>query len=534
MADDIVDVLIIGAGASAAAFAWSMADTRMRILCLEQGDWMNPAEYPSTTKHWQTRRQVAYNQSPNVRQRDTDYPINEDESAVSVANFNGVGGGTILYSAHFPRFKPSDFRVKSLDGLADDWPLTYQDLDPFFAQNDKNMGVSGLPGDPMIPYHDMPLHHIPIGKMGDAMGRGFNKLGWHWWPSDAAIISEDYEGREKCANLGPCNSGCAKGAKSSVDIAYWPLNQRLGVELKTRCRVREITVDENDMATGAIYFDENGVEHHQRAEMVVMACNGVGTPRLLLNSTSKNFPDGLANRSGLVGKNLMFHPWGMVEGFIDEDMMSHLGPQGTCLLSQEFYETDTARDFVRGYTLQVTRGMAPVAVATNGTLGGDIPWGKEHHEAFRRYYGNSVLVGICCEDLPEEVNHVTLDPELKDSNGIPAPKLNYRLSENSERMMSHGLARATEALEAAGAFKISPYGQVRHTGWHLMGTARMGDDPQKSVVNGWGRSHDVKNLFVIDGSIFVTSGAVNPTTTIQALSLYIADQIKSNLANLFD
>ena len=118
--------------------------------------------------------------------------------------------------------------------------------------------------------------------------------------------------------------------------------------------------------------------------------------------------------------------------------------------------------------------------------------------------------------------------------GIPAPKLNYRLSENSERMMSHGLARATETLEAAGAFKVTPYGQVRHTGWHLMGTARMGDDPQKSVVNGWGRSHDVKNLFVIDGSVFVTSGAVNPTTTIQALSLYIADQIKNNLANLFD
>ena len=142
MADDVVDVLIIGAGASAAAFAWSMADTRMRILCLEQGDWMNPADYPSTSKHWQVRRQIAYNQSPNIRQRDTDYPINEDESAVSVANFNGVGGGTILYSAHFPRFKPSDFRVKSLDGVADDWPLTYQDLDPYFAQNDKNMGVS--------------------------------------------------------------------------------------------------------------------------------------------------------------------------------------------------------------------------------------------------------------------------------------------------------------------------------------------------------------------------------------------------------
>ena len=340
MAEDIADILIIGAGASSAAAAWSLADTRMRIICLEQGDWMNPSEYPSNSKQWQVLRQVDYNQSPNIRKRETDYPINEEDSAVSVANFNGVGGGTILYSAHFPRFKPSDFKVKSLDGVADDWPIDYKTLDPYFAQNDRNMGVSGLAGDPAIPWHEPPLPPIPIGRMGEAMGRGLNKLGWHWWPSDAAIISEDYEGRGKCLNLGPCNSGCAQGAKSSVDVAYWPVNQRLGVELRTRCRVSQILVDNNDMATGVLYFDENGVEHLQRAEIVIMACNGVGTPRMLLNSTSAGFPDGLANRSGLVGKNLMFHPCGFVEGFLDQPLDSHLGPQGTCILSQEFYETD--------------------------------------------------------------------------------------------------------------------------------------------------------------------------------------------------
>lgn len=534
MPDDIVDVLIIGAGASSAAAAWSLADTKMRILCLEQGDWMNPAEYPSTGKHWQTLRNTEYHQSPNVRRRDTDYPINEDESAVAIANFNGVGGGTILYSGHFPRLKPSDFRVKTLDGVADDWPIDYWTLEPYFAQNDINMGVSGLPGDPAIPYHEPPLPPVPLGKVGEAMAQGFNRLGWHWWPADTAIITEDYEGREKCINLGPCNSGCARGAKSSVDIAYWPLNLRMGIQLKTRCRVREITVDDNDMATGAIYFDEHGVEHHQRAEVVILACNGIGTPRLLLNSKSKNFPDGLANRSGLVGKNLMFHPWGMVEGTFDSPMDSHLGPQGSCILSQEFYETDPSRDFVRGYTIQVTRGLPPVDIAVNGTLRGDIPWGKGHHEAFQKYYGRTLLIGLCCEDLPEEINRVTLDPELTDSHGIPAPKITYRLSENSEKMLSHGLQRISDALEAAGAVQINPYGQVRDTGWHLLGTARMGTDPEKSVVNEWGRSHDVKNLFIIDGSIFVTSAAVNPTTTIQALALYIADQMKKNLANLFD
>jgi len=230
--------------------------------------------------------------------------------------------------------------------VADDWPIDYRTLEPHFAQNDKNMGVSGLPGDPATPYHEMPLPPIAIGKMGETMGRGFNKLGWHWWPSDTAIISENYEGRQRCINLSPCNSGCAQGAKSSVDIAYWPVNIRMGIELKTRCRVREITVDENDMATGVVYFDEQGIERFQRAEVVILACNGVGTPRLLLNSKSKSFPEGLANRSGLVGKNLMLHPWGRIEGTFTEMLHSHLGPQGSCILSQEFYETDPNRDFI--------------------------------------------------------------------------------------------------------------------------------------------------------------------------------------------
>ena len=534
MPEDIVDVLIIGAGASSAAAAWSLSDTKMRIVCLEQGDWMNPADYPSTKKNWQILRDTEYNQSPNIRCRDTDYPINEIDSDIAVANFNGVGGGTILYSGHFPRLKPSDFRTKSLDGVGDDWPIEYDLLEPYFAQNDRNMGVSGLAGDPAGPYHKPPLPAVPMGKIGEIMGKGFNKLGWHWWPSDAAIITENYQGREKCINLGPCNFGCAQGAKGSVDIAYWPVNQRLGVELKTRCRVSEITVGQNNMATGAIYFDENGIERHQRAEVVIMACNGVGTPRILLNSKSRQFPNGLANSSGLVGKNLMLHPWGFVEGFFDKSMESDLGPMGTCMLSQEFYETDPGRNFVRGYTLQITRGKSPVSIAVQHTLRGDIPWGPDHHVNFEKYLGRSVNINVCCEDLPEESNMVSLDSELTDSNGIPAPKISYRVSENSNRMMKHGVDRAVEVLKAAGAFQVNPYGRNRDTGWHLLGTARMGNDPEKSVVNEWGRAHDVKNLFIVDGSVFVTSGAVNPTTTIQAIALYIADHMKKNLANLFD
>ena len=272
MADDAVDVLIIGAGASGAAVAWSLAETRMRIVCLEQGGWMNPAEYPSTRRDWETARAQEFAPSPNIRQLPSDYPVNDADSPIAVLNYNAVGGSTILYSAHFPRFHPSDFRVRSLDGVADDWPIDYWTLEPFFAENDRNIGVSGLAGDPAIPAHEPPLPPVPLGRMGEAMGRGFNNLGWHWWPSDSAIVTRPYEGRDKCLNLGPCNAGCAQGAKSSADVSYWPMAQRAGVELRTQCRVREITVDERDMATGVTYYDADGVEGHQRAEVVIVAC----------------------------------------------------------------------------------------------------------------------------------------------------------------------------------------------------------------------------------------------------------------------
>jgi choline dehydrogenase-like flavoprotein len=534
MSEDVVDVLIIGAGASGAAFAWSLADTRMRIVCLEQGDWTKPSEYPTNAANWEFQAFGPYHIDPNVRGRVTDYPIDDSESDVTVVNFNGVGGSTILYGAHFPRLHPSDFRVRSLDGVADDWPIDYDTLEPWFALNDRMTGVSGLAGDPMYPPKQPPLPPLPLGLMGEAVARGFNRLGWHWWPSDSAIISQPYEGRDRCLNLGPCTSGCAQGGKSSTDITYWPAAIRRGVELRTRCRVREITLGENGLANGVVYYDRDGTERFQRAEVVVLACNGVGTPRMLLNSTSRRFPNGLANSSGLVGRNLMFHPFGYAQGVFAERLDTHKGPNSCCLLSKEFYETDPARGFVRGYNLQVIRGIGPLATAMSGFASGAIPWGTRHHEAFARRFDHLATIAAVCEDLPEPHNTVTLDPVKVDSDGIPAPKITYRYSENSKRMMAHGLARAEEALRAAGAVEVMTSGALKTSGWHLLGTARMGDDPETSVVNGWGRSHDVKNLFIIDGSIFVTGGGVNPASTIQALALYIADTMKKHLANLFD
>jgi choline dehydrogenase-like flavoprotein len=297
--DEIVDVLIIGAGASGAAVAWSLAETRMKILCLEQGDWIKSTEFPSNGRDWEARRYTDFDISPNRRARDTDYPINDDNSPMKIANFNGVGGGTILFTAHYPRMHPSDFRVRTLDGVADDWPIDYWMLESYFADNDRMTGVAGLAGDPAYPPHQPTMPPVPLGKTGTRYARAMNRLGWHWWPSDIAVATTEYDGRAKCINLGHCTPGCAQGAKASVDISYWPHALRARVELRTRCRVREITTDERGMASGVIYYDAKGVERFQPAEVVILAANGIGTPRLLLNSASACFPTGLANSSGL-------------------------------------------------------------------------------------------------------------------------------------------------------------------------------------------------------------------------------------------
>ena len=506
----------------------------MHIVCLEQGGMPNPAEYPAAGRDWEARRHGDAHPSPNIRKLAADYPVNDDASPIKVLNYNAVGGSTVLFAGHFPRMHPSDFRVRSLDGVADDWPVDYQTLEPFFAENDRMMGVAGLAGDPAYPPGKIPvMPPVPLGKAGTAIARGYNRMGWHWWPSDVAITTQEYEGRPPCINLGACVSGCAQGAKGSVDITYWPAALRAGVELRTGCRVREITVDRQGLASGVIYFDEDGNEHELRAHVVIVACNGVGTPRLLLNSTSAAFPDGLANSSGQVGRNLMFHPYAAMQGVFDEPLDGYRGPHKV-LQSQEFYETDTSRGFVRGYTFEMSRGMGPVNTALAGLDFGVIEWGVNHHRDFRRLFERMVSVVAICEDLPEARNRVTLDPALSDADGIPAPKIDYTISQNSQRMLDHAVERGSELLRAAGATEVHAMAPVPYAGWHLLGTARMGTDPATSVVNEWGRAHDVKNLFVVDGSIFVTSGGVNPTSTLQALALYIAAQIKLRLANLFD
>src|SRR5882762_10135853 len=239
--NDPVDVLIIGAGASGAAVAWSLADTRMHILCLDQGGWMNPAQYPSTGRDWEARFYGDYSPSPNIRGRPEDYPINDDNSPIKVVNFNGVGGSTVMYTAHWPRLHPSDFRVKTLDGVADDWPISYDDLKPYHDEVDEFIGVSGVGGDTAYPEGlDYPLPPHPLGKPGIKAAEAANKLGWHWWPGTNAIPSQKYKTLEQCGRWGVCEWGCPQGAKASFDLIYMPQAQQAGAQVITGARVRKV------------------------------------------------------------------------------------------------------------------------------------------------------------------------------------------------------------------------------------------------------------------------------------------------------
>jgi choline dehydrogenase-like flavoprotein len=532
------DVLVIGAGPAGALASSLLAQEGFSIVCLEQGDWTRSSEFPGTRPEWELLEQKPWNVDPNLRKAPADYPIDASGADFTTSMYAGVGGTTIIYRAHWTRFMPSDFRVRTLDGVADDWPITYEDLQPYYEAIDQLIGVSGRGGDPAYPpgaAPPLPPHAMtPIGRR---MAAGMNRLGWHWWPAANAIASRRHRHLNQCVRYGTCVSGCPNQSKASFDLVVWPDALQAGAELVTGARVREITVNAAGLATGAIYIDRDGREHRRTADVVILAANSIGNARLLLLSKSSQFPDGLANSTGLVGRRLMSHPSGFVIGMFDNEAAAR-GPYGQELHSFQFYDSDDSRGFVRG----AKWGLLPTA-GPFATGFGEIMRGESPHRRVMDQIGHSVQWGILTEDLPSLENRVVLHETLTDSDGLPGVRIIAHDDDNVKRNLEFQIERATESFQAAGASKIVagrgkpteadgaskiPTGRGLPTRAHNMGTTMMGTDPKCSVVDQYCRSHDVPNLYIFGASVFPTGGGTNPTATLCAVTARAIEHIASN------
>jgi len=519
MEKEKTDILIIGTGASGAAAAWNLSKLNLKITCLEQGPLIDKKKYSFNNVDREITKFKDFNIDPNERNFDSDYPINCDNSPISIANYNAVGGSTLIYSGHYPRFHPSDFNTKKIDKIGSNWLFNYYDLEKYYNLNDKMVGVSGVTGDPAYPKIENMLPPLDIGYSGSLLAKTFNKLRWHWWPSYSAIKK---------------SKKFKKGIRPTAVEIYLNKAKKNGVIIKPNSRVLNIVTSTSNLATGAIYVGKNHKKKFVEASIILLAANGIGTPRILFNSANKRFPKGLANTSGQLGKNLMLHPLGFVEGYFDKFMASNEGAEGCALYSHEFYETKKKREFKRGYTIQLLKSPGPIESFHYLKKFNKIKFGKSCFKDFFNYYGCTIPLAIICEDVPEKGNFVKLDYTNCDSSSMPGVKINYKLSKNTKKMLSHGISQCKKLLKEAGAKNITAFGPVRNTGWHLVGTAKMGTTKKNSVVNKFGQCHDVKNLFIVDSSIFPSSSGVNIASTVQAVSLMISDHIKENLSRLID
>ena len=264
---DHADVVIVGSGPGGVIPATVLARKGIKAVCLEQGSWFPPTGRPHFGRDWEWRRATDWSIAVNVRAHPHDYPV--DSTDETTLMWNGVGGSTGIYTATWPRYRPSDFRKGTEHGLAPDWPISYEDLAPYFEMADQACGVSGWPGDPaMPPRGPFQTRPGPRGAMGEAVARGFDELGWHWWPMPCAILAEGYDGRLACNNCGACQSGCPRGSLNDMAVTHWPKALAAGVELRTDSRVERIETDASGRATGVVYVERNtGVRHIQTADM---------------------------------------------------------------------------------------------------------------------------------------------------------------------------------------------------------------------------------------------------------------------------
>ena len=535
---DEVDFVVVGSGAAGGIMAKELSVAGYSVVVLEQGPHLQAADFKHDEWGYDANKDLSWNQRQGHPQT---FRKTENETAElrdSVCSYaHNVGGSSVHFAGNFWRFRPIDFMEASVRGTIagtnfSDWPIRYEELEAYYTKVDWEIGVSGLMG-PWDPprSREYPCPPMPVKSSDVLLERAAKQLGLNPYPAPVAILSQPHNGRPACVHCGFCSGfACEVNAKSSSMVAMIPLALASGnCELRTGCTVATVNTNEAGRASEVVYWEADGTEQAQRARAVVLCANGAETPRLLLLSESSLFPDGLANSSGMVGKNLMFNGYTSVAGLFDEPVNAFKSIAATRVI-HDYYELDPGLGFYGGGGIDgrhPSRGTPMAMALASGQLLGGPSWGSEWKQNLAHEFSHVASFDGHTTSLPLASNNVTLDPDVQDKWGRPAIRCTYMDHPDDLATMKFFFDKTTELMEAAGASRIG--GQWPEQGQegnvHLLGTCRMGNDPATSVVDRNNRSHDVPNLFICDGSSLVTSGRGQPTMTIMALAFRAADQI---------
>jgi len=535
---DEVDFVVVGSGAAGGIMAKELATAGFSVVVLEQGPHLQPADFKHDEWAYSQNEELTWGRRKGHPQtfRRHEHEKAEIVDASVLTYAHNVGGSSIHFSGNFWRLRPEDFMERSLLGAIPgtnfvDWPISYEELEPYYTKVDWDIGVSGLAG-PWDPprSRDYPCAPMPVKASGVLLERAGKALGYTPYPAPVAILSQPHNNRPPCIHCGFCNGfGCEVSAKSSTLVTMIPLALATGnCELRTGCTVARVNTNEAGRVNEVVYWEADGTVQAQRAKAVVLSANGAETPRLLFLSESARFPDGLANSSGMVGKNLMFNGSSRAAGLFEHPVNAHKSIPTTRVI-HDFYRIDAKHGFYGGGGIDERSLSAgrPLGGALNSGLFSGATWGSTFKDNLQREFTHTASFNGHCTSLPLSTNNVTLDPEVKDTWGRPALRTTFMNHPDDLATMKFFMERSMELLDAVGAIqKVGSYAENGQTGGvHLLGTCRMGNDPATSVVDKFNRSHDVPNLFMVDGGSLVTSGRGQPTMTIMALAFRAADHL---------
>ena len=530
------DVCIIGAGATGAAAAKVRTERGLRVVAIEKGPWRKKESFGGDELANVNR----YNLWPDPLLNPRTVVRPETGSTEPVVELfcpvpQMVGGGTVHWQGWLPRFTPNDFRLRTVVGdlpgttLAD-WPITYEELEPYYAQVEWAFGVSGQPGANAVEgprSKGYPCPPLSLSYYAKKFHEGCDALGWNSFPTPQAALSRPHNGRPPTViSAFAQQHGDPSGTRSSALNVFVPDALATGrYDLRPDCYVREISVDERGWAKGAVYADVDGDLIEQEADVVVLACGAVETARLLLLSRSGRFPNGLANSSDLVGRNVTFHEYSAAVGLFDDPIYAWAGGGYVSASSFQFYEHDDSRGFASGGHIACAGVGIPLPI--NWGLPDRPLWGPKAKQMDRDYFNHSMAVAMVVHDMPQHENRIELDEKVEDAWGLPVARVTLTPHPNDLAMGKFLIDRNAEILDAAGAKKVYRVYMDKVTGncSHQHGTTRMGNAPDSSVLNRWCQAHDVDNLFVVDGGAFPTGTGANPTLTMMANAWRVAEHI---------